>query len=216
MPKILVVLDEFADLVMMAKTDIKFYVMRLGQKARTAGIHLILATQRPSAKMIDSDIKANIPGTIALKTASAVNSRVIIETGGAEKLLGNGDMLYDDSVSGLIRAQGAFVSKKELVEVTNYIKQNNPPVIYEQEVENMINNISNSSDTAMGNECRDELFEEAARYVVTLEKISVGSLQRKYRIGFNRAARLVEQLSDAGIVGPENGTKPREVITSEY
>ena len=215
MPRILVVLDEFADLVMMAKTDIKFYVMRLGQKARAAGIHLILATQRPSAKMIDSDIKANIPGTIALKTASAVNSRVIIETGGAEKLLGNGDMLYDDSVSGLIRAQGAFVSKKELVEVTNYIKQNNPPVIYEQEVENIINNISNSSDTAMGNECRDELFEEAARYVVTLEKISVGSLQRKYRIGFNRAARLVEQLSDAGIVGTENGTKPREVITSE-
>ena len=114
--------------------------MRLGQKARAAGIHLILATQRPSAKMIDSDIKANIPGTIALKTASAVNSRVIIETGGAEKLLGNGDMLYDDSVSGLIRAQGTFVSKKELVEVTNYIKQNNPPVIYEQEVENIINN----------------------------------------------------------------------------
>ena len=176
---------------------------------------MILATQRPSAKMIDSDIKANIPGTIALKTASAVNSRVIIETGGAEKLLGNGDMLYDDSVSGLIRAQGAFVSKKELVEVTNYIKQNNPPVIYEQEVENMINNISKSSATDRGNECRDALFEEAARYVVALEKISVGSLQRKYRIGFNRAARLVEQLSDAGIVGPENGTKPREVIISE-
>ena len=215
MPRILVVLDEFADLVMMAKTDVKFYVMRLGQKARAAGIHLILATQRPSAKMIDSDIKANIPGTIALKTASAINSRVIIESSGAEKLLGNGDMLYDDSVSGLIRAQGAFVSKNELLAVTNYIKQNNPPVVYEHDIEKMIDNNSKSNDSGMGTDGMDDLFEDVARYVVTLEKISVGGLQRKYRIGFNRAARLMEQLCDSGIVGPENGTKPREVIVSE-
>lgn len=214
LPQILVVIDEFTDLIMTEKTDIAGYVMRLGQKARAAGIHVILATQRPSAKVMPGEIKSNIPTRIALKTASNADSRVILDTIGAEKLLGNGDMLYDDGMSELIRVQGPFVSKNEVKAVTDYIKVNNDPVIYRREVENEISMMTSGGAEANDGE-RDELFEVVAKYVVTLESISIGGLQRKYRIGFNRAARLIDQLYEARIVGPDNGTKPRDVLISE-
>lgn len=214
LPQILVVIDEFTDLIMTEKTDIAGYVMRLGQKARAAGIHVILATQRPSAKVMPGEIKSNIPTRIALKTASNADSRVILDTIGAEKLLGNGDMLYDDGMSELIRIQGPFVSKNEVKAVTDYIKANNDPVIYRQEVENVISMMTSRGTEENGGE-RDELFEVVAKYVVTLESISIGGLQRKYRIGFNRAARLIDQLYEARIVGPDNGTKPRDILISE-
>ena len=215
MPQILVIIDEFADLIMVEKTDIANYVMRLGQKARAAGIHVILATQRPSTKVIPGEIKSNIPTKIALKTTSNVDSRVILDSNGAEKLLGNGDMLFDNGTSDLIRVQGPFVSKKEVKTITDFIKANNSPVVYQQEVENEITKMTSSDGESFGDGERDELFEPAARYVAGLDSVSIGGLQRRFRIGFNRAARLVDQLSEAGIVGPDNGTKPREVLVNE-
>lgn len=214
MPQILVVIDEFTDLIMMEKTDVANYVMRLGQKARAAGIHVILATQRPSKKVIPGEIQSNIPAKIALKTTSNTDSRIILDCNGAEKLLGNGDLLYNDGTSELVRVQGPFVSKKEVKAITDYIKLNNDPVVYQQSIEKQISRISSGGgDSNDGG--KDELFEEAARYVVSLDSVSIGGLQRRFRIGFNRAARLVDQLCDAGIVGSENGTKPREVLVSE-
>ena len=214
LPSVLVVLDEFGDLIMGAKTNVQDYVIRLGQKARAAGIHLILATQRPSSKIIDGDIKANIPGIIALKTANATNSRVIMEEGGAEKLLGKGDMFFVDPAFGPIRAQGALIEQKEVQAVTDYIREHNPPVEYERKAGQAIQEML-APEGMSGLSDRDELYEDALEYVLSLDEISVGKLQRKYRIGFNRAARLMEELYEGGVVGPENGTKPREVIKDQ-
>ena len=214
MPQILVIIDEFTDLIMTEKTDIGNYVMRLGQKARAAGIHVILATQRPSKKVIPGEIQSNIPARIALKTTSNTDSRIILDCAGAEELLGNGDLLYDDGTSELIRIQGPFVSKREVKAITDFIKANNSPVAYRQDVENQITRIASGAGESVEGD-RDALFEEAAEYVSGLESISIGGLQRRFRIGFNRAARLMDQLYEEGIVGPDNGTKPREVIVDE-
>ena len=214
LPSVLVVLDEFGDLIMGAKTNVQDYVIRLGQKARAAGIHLILATQRPSSKIIDGDIKANIPGIIALRTANATNSRVIMEESGAEKLLGKGDMFFVDPAFGPIRAQGALIEPQEVQVVTDYIRGHNPPVEYEHKAERAIQEML-APEGRSGSDDRDELYEDALEYVLSLDEISVGKLQRKYRIGFNRAARLMEELYEGGVVGPEKGTKPREVIKDQ-
>ena len=208
LPRIVVVLDEFADLMMYKNVNVTECVMRLGQKARAAGIHLILATQRPSAKSLPGEIKANVPGRIALTTASGVDSRIIIECNGAEKLLGNGDMLYTNGTSELIRVQGTFTSKQEVTAVAGYIKDNNSVVEYVE-----MPGLENVTGVHAGYENdKDELFEEISAYVSGLESVSIGNLQRRYKLGFNRAARLMDQLCDAGIVGEENGTKPREVL----
>lgn len=208
LPRIVVVLDEFADLMMYKNVNVTECVMRLGQKARAAGIHLILATQRPSAKSLPGEIKANVPGRIALTTASGVDSRIIIECNGAEKLLGNGDMLYTNGTSELVRVQGTFTSKQEVTAVAGYIKDNNAVVEYVE-----MSGGENATGISAGYEDnKDELYEEVSDYVSGLESVSIGNLQRRYKLGFNRAARLMDQLCDGGIVGEENGTKPREVL----
>ena len=214
-PRILVVLDEFADLNMDSRGDVRDAVMRIGQKARAAGIHLILATQRPSSKIIDGDIKANIPGVVALKASNATNSRVIMETNGAEKLLGNGDMFFDDSVSGPVRAQGALISKKETNAVMDYIRKNNPPVVYEEEAEQEIEKMTVSPGAAQNGDEKDVLYDEAVGFAISKGKVSISSLQRVYRIGFNRAARIVDRMYEEGIIGPDTGTKAREVLITE-
>jgi len=208
LPRIVIVIDEFADLMMNKNVNVTECVMRLGQKARAAGIHLILATQRPSAKAIPGEIKANMPGRIALTTASAIDSRIDIECNGAEKLLKKGDMLYTNGGSEIKRVQGTFTDKTEVFAVTEFIRHNNPQVIYEElsVKENEREYIST------GAHHRDALFAEIEQYVRGLDEISIGRLQRRFSLGFNRAARIMDQLEKEGIVGSENGKNPRAVI----
>ncbi len=219
MPQIVIIVDEFADLMMVASHDVEDSVMRLAQKARAAGIHLVLATQRPSVNVITGVIKANIPSRIALSVSSQVDSRTIIDQVGAEKLLGNGDMLFaPQSLPKPIRVQGAFVSDDDRDKVVTFLKENGGAA-YDKEVTESIESVqaegeSGSSDLpapAIGND-RDEYFAEAGYFIIEKQKASIGALQRAFRIGFNRAARIMDQLSDAGVVGPEEGTKAREII----
>lgn len=221
MPQIVIIVDEFADLMMVAPGEVEDSVCRLAQLARAAGIHLVLATQRPSVNVITGLIKANIPSRIALSVSSAVDSRTIIDSAGAEKLLGNGDMLFaPQNLPKPIRVQGAFVSDEERDSVVSFlIEQSNGPS-YNEEVTKHIDTApvpgaKNDSNTAHGGAPeQDELFVEAARFIIEKDKASIGLLQRMFRIGFNRAARIMDQLSDAGVVGPEEGTKPRQILMS--
>ncbi len=219
MPQIVIIVDEFADLMMVASHDVEDSVMRLAQKARAAGIHLVLATQRPSVNVITGVIKANIPSRIALSVSSQVDSRTIIDSVGAEKLLGNGDMLFaPQSLPQPIRVQGAFVSDDDRDKVVTFLKEHGGAA-YDEAVTASIETVQadNSTDAAaaeapsFGND-RDEYFVEAGRFIIEKNKASIGALQRAFRIGFNRAARIMDQLSDAGVVGPEEGTKAREIL----
>lgn len=214
MPQIVIIIDELADLMMVASKEVESAICRLAQLARAAGIHLIIATQRPSVDVVTGLIKANIPSRVALLVSSGTDSRTIIDCNGGEKLLGNGDMLfYPSGYVKPVRLQGAFVSDSEVQSVVKFLIENNKNVEYDDEVTNaelvVSASDSNSQDSGDGN---DVLFEEAARFVIEKEKGSTSMLQRMFKIGFNRASRIVDQLEKAGIVGPDEGTKPRKVL----
>ena len=212
MPQIVIIIDELADLMMVAPGEVEDAIVRLSQLARAAGIHLVIATQRPSVNVITGLIKANVPSRIAFSVSSGVDSRTIIDMNGAEKLLGKGDMLfYPAGYSKPVRVQGAFISDSEISDVVEFLKENEDVAVYDTEVTEKIESKLNSA--AISQE-KDEYFEAAARFVSEKDKASIGMIQRMFKVGFNRAARIVDQLADAGIVGPEEGTKPRKVLMS--
>ena len=223
MPQIVIILDELADLMMVASNDVEEAICRLAQLARAAGIHLVIATQRPSVNVITGLIKANMPSRIAFAVTSGVDSRTILDMNGAEKLLGKGDMLFNpQGAPKPIRVQGAFVSDEEVSEVVEYIKEHNGDAQYndsvQQKMESLQSSGSNSvsiSDSDAADDGRDAYFVDAARIIVDKEKASIGMLQRYLKVGFNRAARIMDQLEEAGIVGPEEGTKPRTVLMNK-
>ena len=219
MPQLVIIVDELADLMMVAPGDVESAICRLAQLARAAGIHLVLATQRPSVDVITGLIKANMPSRIAFSVTSGVDSRTIIDMNGAEKLLGKGDMLfYPSGYQKPVRVQGAFVSDEEVEAVVDYFKNNNETVNYDESVINQVNsaNIGSSVGQAMGSaDERDAYFAEAGALIIDKEKASIGMLQRTFKIGFNRAARIMDQLCEAGVVGGEEGTKPRKVLMTQ-
>ncbi len=214
LPQIVIIVDELADLMMVAPSEVEDAICRLAQLARAAGLHLVIATQRPSVNVITGLIKANMPSRIAFSVSSGVDSRTILDMNGAEKLLGNGDMLYyPQGLSKPLRVQGAFVSDDEVSAVAEAVKENNEKPEYNEEISNHeIASSGTSSAAAESGEERDELFQQAGRFLIEANKGSIGSLQRKFRIGFNRAARIVDQLEEAGVLGPEEGTKPRQIL----
>ena len=222
MPQIVIIVDELADLMMVCPGEVEESICRLAQLARAAGIHLIIATQRPSVDVITGLIKANMPSRIAFAVTSGIDSRTILDMNGAEKLLGKGDMLfYPQGIPKPARVQGAFVSDKEVSDVVDYLKNQalgNTYSNYAEDIEEKIKNIGSSggssgSGSGGGND-RDEYFEEAARFIIDKDKASIGMLQRVLKIGFNRAARIMDQLCEYGVVGEEEGTKPRKVLMS--
>lgn len=219
MPQIVIIVDELADLMMVAPKDVEGAICRLAQLARAAGLHLILATQRPSVNVITGLIKANMPSRIAFAVSSGVDSRTIIDMTGAEKLLGKGDMLfYPTGVPKPMRVQGSFVSDKEVQKVVEYLIENNGNADYSNELEEHMNADIGGEGTPIsdaegdGGNSRDQYFAEAGKLIIDKDKASIGMLQRMFKIGFNRAARIMDQLADAGVVGPEEGTKPRKVL----
>lgn len=220
LPQIVIIVDELADLMMVAASDVEESICRLAQLARACGIHLIIATQRPSVNVITGLIKANMPSRIAFAVTSGIDSRTILDMNGAEKLLGKGDMLFDpQGVPKPLRVQGAFVSDKEVADVVAYIKEENGQVSYNSSVEEQMNSIESgnttvSIDSGQTGDGRDPYFADAAKLLIDKEKGSIGMLQRYFKVGFNRAARIMDQLEEAGIVGPEEGTKPRKVLMS--
>ncbi|MBQ8663364.1 MAG: DNA translocase FtsK 4TM domain-containing protein [Eubacterium sp.] len=220
LPQIVIIVDELADLMMVAPGDVEDAICRLAQLARACGIHLVIATQRPSVNVITGLIKANMPSRIAFSVTSGVDSRTILDMNGAEKLLGKGDMLfYPQGFQKPLRVQGAFVSDKEVSDVVDFLTENNYQVTYDKEIEDKMKSAVNSSmgggsGFASGGDDRDTYFVEAGRFVIEKEKGSIGMLQRMFKVGFNRAARIMDQLEEAGVVGPEEGTKPRKVLMS--
>lgn len=219
MPQIVIIVDELADLMMVAPGDVEESICRLAQLARAAGIHLIIATQRPSVDVITGLIKANMPSRIAFSVSSGVDSRTILDMNGAEKLLGKGDMLfYPQGYTKPARVQGAFVSDQEVSDVVEYIKsQCDGEENYSSAVAERISDMETSGAlTAGGGDAssRDEYFADAGRFIIEKDKASIGMLQRMFKVGFNRAARIMDQLSELGVVGEEEGTKPRKVLMS--
>lgn len=219
MPFIVIIIDELSDLMMVAKVDVEDAILRLAQKARAAGIHLILATQRPSVDVITGIVKANIPSRIAFAVSSQTDSRTILDMGGAEKLLGKGDMLfYPIGFNKPVRVQGAFVSDAELNKIVDFIVKQSIPVNYSEEVTaqelECDNKENKNEDPSQAASAEDELFEDALRLVLDLGQVSSSMLQRRFRIGYTRAARLVDTMEELGIVGQSVGSKPREVIMS--
>ena len=216
LPQIVIIVDELADLMMVAPGEVEEAICRLAQMARAAGLHLIVATQRPSVNVITGLIKANIPSRIAFSVTSSIDSRTIIDGSGAEKLLGKGDMLfYPSGYPKPIRVQGAFVSDQEVSAVVEFLTSKNNKAEYSEEITNKITNaqVIESPGSSSANE-RDDYFLEAGKFIIDKDKASIGMLQRVYKIGFNRAARIMDQLADAGVVGQEEGTKPRKVLMS--
>ena len=210
-PQIIVIVDELADLMMTAGTDVEDAIQKLAQKARAAGIHLIIATQRPSVNVITGVIKANIPSRIAFSVASGIDSRTILDETGAEKLLGKGDMLFHPYyISKPVRVQGAFVSDDEVMKVVNFLTQQKN--VIGGEINTNIDLQANMPGNSLPGGDQDELFETAGRFIIEQEKASIGNLQRHLRIGFNRAARIMDQLYAAGVVSKDEGTKPRKVL----
>lgn len=218
MPQIVIIVDELADLMMVAPGDVEEAICRLAQLARAAGIHLVVATQRPSVNVITGLIKANMPSRIAFSVSSGVDSRTIIDMNGAEKLLGKGDMLfYPSGYQKPARVQGAFVTDKEVQSVVDYLKDYNGDADYDEEIVNHVNTSEVGAGAAGGNEGneRDTYFADAGRLIIDKDKASIGMLQRAFKIGFNRAARVMDQLCEARVVGGEEGTKPRKVLMSK-
>jgi len=211
MPYLVVVVDELADLMMAAGDDVEGPISRLAQMARAVGIHLILATQRPSVDVITGVIKANFPSRVAFEVASRVDSRTILDQGGAEDLVGNGDMLFL-SGSDLKRLQGPFVSVDEVETVVGYVADQPGVTAYTLP---SLQDAGHGPDETLGVEDTDDKFEEAARVIVRRQQGSVSLLQRKLAVGYTRAARIVDQLEEAGIVGPFNGTKARDVLVDD-
>ena len=216
--RLVVIVDELADLMMVAKNEVESSICRLAQLARAAGIHLIIATQRPSVDVITGLIKANMPSRIAFAVTSQVDSRTILDMAGAEKLIGKGDMLfYPQNYQKPARIQGAFVSDEDVQKVVSYIKANNASDSSAMaDIENQIDGIASSNgngqDTDLkGDSVYDEYFADAGRFIIEKNKASIGMLQRVFKIGFNRAARIMDQLAEAGVVSEENGTRARQV-----
>lgn len=214
MPQIVIIVDELADLMMVAPGEVEDAICRLAQMARAAGLHLIIATQRPSVNVITGLIKANIPSRIAFSVTSVIDSRTIIDGGGAEKLLGKGDMLfYPSGYPKPVRVQGAFVSDQEVSDVVEYLSQYSAG--YDDEIDSQIESSSvteTEETTTKTAPDKDEYFVEAGRFIIEKDKASIGMLQRVYKIGFNRAARIMDQLYEAGVVSGEDSTKPRKVL----
>lgn len=210
LPYIVVVVDEFGDLIMVSGKNVEMPIARLAQKARAVGMHVIIATQRPSTNVITGIIKANFPARISFKVSSGVDSKTILDTSGAQHLIGRGDMLIFNN-SEMVRVQCAFIDTPEVESICEYVeKQPYAPGVYELPEPPMINNDDNGGTGPVGD--RDPLFEEAARRVVTSNTASTSSLQRVYSIGYNRAGKIMDQLEAAGIVGPSQGGKPRAVL----
>ena len=216
LPQIVIIVDELADLMMVAPGEVEDAICRLAQLARAAGIHLIIATQRPSVNVITGLIKANMPSRIAFSVSSGVDSRTILDMNGAEKLLGKGDMLfYPQGYQKPARVQGAFVSDQEVGAVVDFLSKQNPTAEYDKEIQEKIEAVKETTaagaDTAND---RDVYFADAGKFIIEKDKASIGMLQRVFKIGFNRAARIMDQLYEAGVVGDEEGTKPRKVLMS--
>lgn len=213
MPQVVIIIDELADLMMAAPSQVEESICRLAQMARAAGMHLIVATQRPSVDVVTGVIKANIPSRIAFAVSSQVDSRTILDMGGAEKLVGKGDMLYNPLGLGKpIRVQGTFVSDDEVHRVIEFIKNQSEEASYADEV---LHTIENSGNAGNQEEDGDELLPEAIELVVHSGQASVSMLQRRFRIGYNRAARIIDMMEARGIVGPPDGSRPRQVLMTE-
>ena len=221
MERIVVIVDELADLMMVAAKDVEEAICRLAQLARAAGIHLIIATQRPSADVITGIIRANMPSRIAFAVSSAIDSRIILDQAGAERLLGKGDMLFNpQGATHPLRIQGAFITDNEIAEIIEDVKSKNGEAQADSEIENQVSSMQTSSNTVVisdgdNDDGRDNYFMEAAGIIIDKEKASIGMLQRYLKVGFNRAARIMDQLEEACIVGPEEGTKPRKVLMTQ-
>ncbi len=214
LPYIILVVDEMADLMLTSGVDVETKVVRLAQMARAVGIHLVLATQRPSVDVLTGLIKANVPARIGMNVATSVDSRVILDMIGAETLLGNGDMLFKaPDTSRPVRLQGAYLSNKEIEQITGYLKSQTKEVQYDANITKPV--VQTSTSSGNGGLSDDPLFAEAVRIVVNTQKASSSLLQRKMRIGYNRAARLVDELYAAKVVGPQDGSKPRKVLISD-
>ncbi len=221
LPQLVVIVDELADLMMVSANEVEDAICRLTQLARAAGIHLIIATQRPSVDVITGLIKSNMPSRVAFAVSSGVDSRTILDINGAEKLLGKGDMLfYPQGYTKPARIQGAFVSDKEVQAVTDFLRNQGIETSFGEEIEQQIQNLQSSGgggasaggDMGSG---QDEYFVQAGNIIIEKEKASIGMLQRVFKIGFNRAARIMDQLCEAGVVGDEEGTKPRKVLMTK-
>ncbi len=216
MPYIVIVIDELADLMMVAARDVEGLIVRLAQKARAVGIHLVLATQRPSVDVITGLIKANIPARIGFTVASQVDSRTILDQIGAEKLLGQGDMLLlTPSMSKPKRIQGAWVTDEEVNKINDHLRMQSAPQ-YNDEVVAQPVQLNGRGGVVMdfSGEGGDDMFQDAVRVVIEGRKASTSLLQRRLRIGYARAARIIEEMEEQGIIGPADGSRPREVLIS--
>ncbi|NCU31125.1 DNA translocase FtsK, partial [Candidatus Saccharibacteria bacterium] len=216
MPYIVIVIDEMADLMMMAARDVEPLVVRLAAKARAIGIHLVLATQRPSVNIITGVIKANIPARIAFTVAAQVDSRTILDQSGAEKLLGQGDMLMlTPQMSKPIRVQGAWVTDEEVIKITKHLRDQGDPQ-YNDDIINQPVQLSGRGGIVMDVDSGsdDSYYNDAIRCVIENKKASTSLLQRRLRIGYGRASRIIEEMEEQGIIGPADGSRPREVLIS--
>ena len=216
MPQVVIIIDELADLMMAAPSQVEESICRLAQKARAAGMHLIVATQRPSVDVITGVKKANIPSRIAFAVSSQFDSRTILDMSGAEKLVGKGDMLFNPLGSGKpVRVQGAFISDKEVNDLIEFVKDQVEEAEYSENVMDSIER-ANMPDAEKGDrDLEDELLPDAIELVVQAQQASVSMLQRRFRIGYNRAARIIDMMEDRQIVGPSDGSRPRQVLISE-
>ncbi len=216
LPYTVIIVDELADLMMACPNDVEDYICRLAQMARAAGMHLIIATQRPSVDVITGVIKANIPSRISFAVSSGIDSRTILDQTGAEKLLGRGDMLYCPiGENKPIRVQGAFISEEEVEKVVNFIKSEDEVLDYEESIIEHIENESRDTGKSPENNDSDELINEAIKVVVEYNQASTSFLQRKLRIGFNRASRIMDELEEMGIISEKDGSRPRQVLVSK-
>ena len=211
-PQIVIIIDELADLMMASPSEVENSICRLAQKARAAGMHLIVATQRPSVDVVTGLIKANIPSRIAFSVASQFDSRTILDMAGAEKLLGKGDMLFSPVGSTKpYRVQGPFISEKEIDKVIRFVKKEGGNPEYDEELKNAIDN----ADKKTSSEPQDELTEDAIAFIFKSKQASVSMLQRRFRIGYNRAARIIDEIEEKGIIGPSDGSRPRQLLITE-
>ncbi|SLM27444.1 FtsK1 (fragment) [Desulfamplus magnetovallimortis] len=212
LPYIVVIVDEFADLMMVASKDVESALIRLAQMARAAGIHLILATQRPSVDVLTGIIKANFPTRLSFQVSSRTDSRTILDTNGSERLLGDGDMLFLPPGTGrLQRIQGAYISEEEISRVTAFLKNQQAPK-YVEDVTEKVDELPGEEEE----EVYDEKYDEAVAIVTRTRQASISSIQRHLRIGYNRAARIIETMEKEGLVGPQDGSRPREVLVGSY
>lgn len=215
LPYIVIIIDEFADLMMVASKDVENSIMRIAQLARACGIYLVIATQRPTVNVISGSIKTNVPSRISFAVSSGIDSQTILDRRGAEKLLGHGDMLYfPQGIPEPIRVQGCYVSEEEILNIVNFVKDDS--VVYDEVAENAIEKgvAGESGGSGFDPNEKDDMFVEAGRLVIEQQNASIGMLQRRFRMGFNRAARVIDQLEAEGVISAQDGKKPREVLMS--